>query len=82
MTGSAQSQERVSEFLRNTNGPSPWFERPELVEIKASGRPGARDAGNAQRLFEFSMRLSLKRPQESLPEVEQGKPAAKRAAKG
>ncbi len=82
VTGLAQSNERVSEFLRNTNGPSPWFERPELVEIKASGRPGARDAGNAQRLFEFSMRLSLKRPQESLPEVEQGKPAAKRAAKG
>lgn len=82
VSGLAQSNERVSEFLRNTNGPSPWFERPELVEIKASGRPSARDASNAQRLFEFSMRLSLKRPQESTPEAEQGKPAAKRAAKG
>jgi len=34
--GVAQTNERVSEFLRNTLYNSPWLERPELVEIKAS----------------------------------------------
>ena len=34
LNGSAQSQERVSELLRNLSGNSPWLERPELVEVK------------------------------------------------
>jgi type IV pilus assembly protein PilN len=34
LTGSAQSQERVSELLRNLSGSSPWLERPDLVEVK------------------------------------------------
>ena len=33
--GVAQTNERVSEFLRNTLYSSPWLEKPELVEIKA-----------------------------------------------
>lgn len=83
VTGLAQSNERVSEFLRNTNGPSPWFERPELVEIKAAARRSGRDASGAQRLFEFSMRLSLKRPQEAAPAAPvSGKPATNSALKG
>ncbi len=59
--GTAQTNERVSEFLRNTLYNSPWLEKPELIEIKAS----AVNAGNREqrRLFEFSMRVSLKRPQ-------------------
>lgn len=65
VSGLAQSNERVSEFLRNTNSRSPWFERPELVEIKVSARPSGRDSGSAQRLYEFSMRLTLKRPQDA-----------------
>ena len=36
VTGIAQTNERVSEFLRNTAYNSPWLERPELVEIKAA----------------------------------------------
>ena len=36
VTGMAQTNERVSEFLRNTLYNSPWLERPELVEIKAA----------------------------------------------
>ena len=35
MTGIAQTNERVSEFLRNTLYNSPWLEKPELVEIRA-----------------------------------------------
>ncbi|MCK7499932.1 MAG: PilN domain-containing protein [Comamonadaceae bacterium] len=58
----AQTNERVSEFLRNTLYNSPWLERPELVEIKAASAGADRRASSA-RLFEFSMRVSLKRPQ-------------------
>ncbi len=36
VSGMAQTNERVSEFLRNTLYNSPWLERPELVEIKTA----------------------------------------------
>ncbi|MEY4766387.1 MAG: hypothetical protein RI907_3060, partial [Pseudomonadota bacterium] len=58
VTGNAQTNERVSEFLRNTNGKSPWLERPELVEIKAAGQSNNKATHDSKRLFEFSMRLS------------------------
>ena len=58
--GLSQTNERVSELLRNTAYNSPWLERPELVEIKARALGKERDA---KRLFDFSMRLSIKRPQ-------------------
>jgi type IV pilus assembly protein PilN len=35
LAGVAQSNERVSELLRNLSGGSPWFARPELLEIVA-----------------------------------------------
>ena len=65
VTGLAQTNERVSEFLRNALYNSPWLEKPELVEIKsATPAAGAAAASRDQRrLNEFSMRLSLKRPQ-------------------
>ncbi|MBS1177244.1 MAG: fimbrial assembly protein [Proteobacteria bacterium] len=65
VSGMAQTNERVSEFLRNTLYNSPWLERPELVEIKTAVAPsGTAAAGRDQRrLNEFSMRLTLKRPQ-------------------
>ena len=59
VTGVAQTNERVSEFLRNTSYNATWLEKPELVEISATnvGTPGR----DARRLYEFSMRLTLKR---------------------
>ena len=63
--GIAQTNERVSEFLRNTLYNSPWLEKPELVEIKA-GNPGGRGR-EQRRLFEFSMRVSLKRAPKICP---------------
>jgi type IV pilus assembly protein PilN len=33
LQGVAQANERVSELLRNLANNSPWFSRPELVEI-------------------------------------------------
>ena len=57
VTGVAQTNERVSELLRNTLYNSPWLEKPELVEIKViTATPGSRDQ---RRLFEFSMRVSV-----------------------
>ncbi len=65
VTGVAQTNERVSELLRNTLYNSPWLEKPELVEIKViTAAAGSRDQ---RRLFEFSMRVSLKRPQGASP---------------
>lgn len=61
VNGVAQTNERVSEFLRNTLYSSPWLERPELVEIKAANVTSA--GREPRRLFEFSMRVTLKRPQ-------------------
>jgi type IV pilus assembly protein PilN len=68
VSGMAQTNERVSEFLRNTLYNSPWLEKPELVETVA---PGA--AREQRRLNEFSMRLTLKRPQ--APAAEAAAPA-------
>jgi type IV pilus assembly protein PilN len=62
VSGLAQTNERVSEFLRHTAYDSPWLEKPELVEIKAATLGnGTRET---KRLFEFSVRLLLKRPQD------------------
>jgi type IV pilus assembly protein PilN len=64
VTGVAQTNERVSEFLRNTLYNSPWLERPELIEIKASNIGAGREQ---RRLYEFSMRVSLKAPPAGTP---------------
>jgi len=58
--GIAQTNERVSELLRNTFYNSPWLEKPDLIEIKATNVGVGREA---RRLFEFSMRVAIKRPQ-------------------
>ena len=63
ITGTAQTNERVSEFLRNTLYNSPWLEKPELVEIKVATLTAANR--EQRRLFDFSMRVTLKRPQTS-----------------
>ncbi len=62
IVGVAQTNERVSEFLRNTNYNSEWLGKPELVEIKASGTQTV--DRSQKRLFEFSVRVSVKRPQD------------------
>jgi type IV pilus assembly protein PilN len=59
ITGVAQSNERVSELLRNIANNSRWLTKPELVEITAGSiNLGPRDQ---RRVSNFSMRLSLKR---------------------
>jgi type IV pilus assembly protein PilN len=65
VAGVAQTNERVSEFLRNTQYNSKWLERPELVEIKAVSMQTSKN--EQRRLFDFSMRVSLKRPAAPTP---------------
>ena len=63
VSGVAQTQERVSEFLRNTAYNAEWLVKPELVESKATTIQGANR--EQKRLFDFSVRLTIKRPQET-----------------
>ena len=62
ITGVAQTNERVSEFLRNTQNQSKWLHRPELVEIKAVALVPAAGSREQRRLFDFSMKVSLTQP--------------------
>jgi type IV pilus assembly protein PilN len=64
INGFAQTNERVSEFLRNTGNKSEWLDHPELVEIKAAAPSNNKDARDTKRLFDFTMRVGLKRPAE------------------
>jgi len=60
ISGIAQTNERVSEFLRSASRSSEWLERPELVEIKiANVSTNSRDQ---KRLLDFSLRVSIKPP--------------------
>lgn len=63
VNGIAQTQERISEFLRNTANNSEWLVRPELVESKAANVVTANR--EQKRLFDFTMRLNVKRPQDT-----------------
>jgi len=81
VAGIAQTQERVSEFLRNTAYSSEWLVKPELVESKAAVLT---DKGREQkRLFDFSVRLTVKRPQDgpaSAPAGTAARPMATQAS--
>lgn len=63
VAGIAQTQERISELLRNTAYSSEWLIKPELVESKSTTAQGANR--EQRQLFEFSMRLNVKRPQDA-----------------
>jgi type IV pilus assembly protein PilN len=73
INGYAQSQERVSELLRNLSGASPWLERPDLVEVKA-GTIG--QAKNLRKVVEFSLIVGIRRPRDKDSPDEDGKAGA------
>lgn len=79
LTGTAQSQERVSELLRNLANNSPALTRPELVEIVAAN--AAVSGSDARRVANFTMRVTLRRPAAVPPVVPSAAPAAPDAAK-
>jgi type IV pilus assembly protein PilN len=78
VAGIAQTNERVSEFLRNTQYNSKWLERPELVEIKAVSLQGTNR--EQRRLFDFSLRVTMKRPAAPAPAASAPAAAAAKSA--
>ena len=76
LSGVAQSQERVSELLRNlADQPDLWLGSPELVEIVASNANVSER--EQRRVSNFTVRVVLKRPQvgEENPETTEAAPA-------
>jgi len=61
INGYAQSNERVSELLRNFSNNSPWLERPDLVEIRSTAVGQGRDS---KKIFEFTVNVGIKRPRD------------------
>ncbi|MBD9403709.1 PilN domain-containing protein [Acidovorax sp. ACV02] len=59
MLGMAQSNERVSELLRNLASNTPWLTKPELVEITAS--TVALSQRDQRRVSSFNLRFQLVR---------------------
>jgi type IV pilus assembly protein PilN len=57
LTGYAQSNDRISEMLRNLGNNSPWLDTPELVEIKS-----ATMGTDKRRVSQFTMTVNLRRP--------------------
>jgi type IV pilus assembly protein PilN len=62
VNGIAQTQERVSELLRNTAYNSEWLVKPELIETRSALVQAANK--EQKRLFDFAVRLTVKRPQD------------------
>lgn len=73
VVGYAQSNARVSTLMRNIES-SPWLERPELVEVKASVTPDKR------RVSEFNMNFSVKRAEVPKDAAKDGGKAPSKAA--
>lgn len=63
LTGVAQSNERVSELLRNLANNTPWFSKPELVEI-VSGTASI-SPKEQKRVGNFVIRVRLVRASEA-----------------
>jgi type IV pilus assembly protein PilO len=59
IAGVAQSNERVAELLRNLSNNTPWFSKPELVEIVAGSV--ALSNKEQRRVSNFNMRVRLVR---------------------
>jgi type IV pilus assembly protein PilN len=60
--GVAQTNERVSELLRNLLYNSTWLEQPDLIEIKSVNLPLTPGAKETRRLFEYQLRVRIKQP--------------------
>jgi type IV pilus assembly protein PilN len=78
LTGSAQSNERVSELLRNFANGSRWLTRPELVEIVAGSV--ALSKSDTRRVSNFTIRVKLLRASEAAQKAASGASGASAAA--
>ncbi|ASI69056.1 hypothetical protein BA022_11230 [Diaphorobacter nitroreducens] len=76
MQGMAQSNERVSEMLRNLASNTPWFSKPELVEIVAANV--ALTPKDQRRVASFNLRFRLVRSAEAQKAMEAASAVAAR----
>jgi type IV pilus assembly protein PilN len=82
LRGMAQSNERVSELLRNLGNNSPWLDKADLIEITAA--TVTLSPRDVRRVANFTVRVALKRPTDvnkPAPGAPGAKPA-RAAAKG
>lgn len=77
LNGYAQSNERVSELLRNLSNNSPWLEKPDLIEIRSVGLDQGR---NAKKVFDFTVNVGIKRPRDQEQQQQAVGTAGKAAA--
>lgn len=63
LQGTAQSNERVSELLRNLGNKTPWFSKPELIEIVTGSV--ALTQREQRRVANFTIRVRLVRASEA-----------------
>lgn len=77
LQGTAQSQERVSELLRNLAYHSPWFTKPELIEIVAASTSLGKEQ---RRVANFTVRVRMLRASEVQKPVEAAPAAGPQAA--
>jgi type IV pilus assembly protein PilN len=78
LNGYAQSQERVAELLRNLAGNSPWLERPDLSEVRASTLPQGK---SAHKVVEFTLAVAIKRARDKDGDVKKDGDAKSAGAK-
>jgi type IV pilus assembly protein PilN len=73
MTGTAQTQERVSEMLRNFTNASVWLENPELLEIKLGST--STTIKSSDKLYDFTIAVQAKREKKAVISAAKGAPA-------
>lgn len=78
LQGTAQSNERVSELLRNLSNNTPWFSKPELVEIVAG--TVTLSPRDQRRVSNFTMRVRLMRAGDVERAAQQARAAASAAS--
>lgn len=61
LMGYAQSNERVSEYLKNLGTRSAWLNKPDLVVINSTGIGQGKDA---KKVFDFTINVAIKRPRD------------------
>lgn len=61
LMGYAQSNERVSEYLKNLSSHSDWLNKPDLIVINAVGIGTGR---SAKKVFDFMINVGIKRPRD------------------
>lgn len=61
LMGYAQSNERVSDYLKNLGVRSAWLNKPDLIVINSTGIGQGKDA---KKVFDFTINVGIKRPRD------------------